>query len=151
MATRALIKFYDEGKSEKPRAVIYRSMNGYPEELGRDLITFVEEIRENALDFRFPGFDDAPTLAARWIVYDSIRYIKYDALLDKRNLGISKPKKHYLSWADVAIVDDKSDYGAEFQYKVICDGKPTLLLGDKKLEKIVEKKESKKGEWFFSP
>lgn len=51
MSTRALIEFYDV-EQEKPTAVVYRHHDGNPEELGRDLLGFVEEIRNNFNDKR---------------------------------------------------------------------------------------------------
>jgi hypothetical protein len=172
MSTRALIEFYDLEK-EKPTAVVYRHHDGDPGELGRDLLGFIDEIRDNFNDvggmrLGLSQLDDASSLATRWIVYDAIRQLKHSE--DYRKFSLEEIPKlpnvhkmgmddetfkkyleqqsidnrdflhqdHYLGFTGIGILRDPADRtDIEYNYRVICDGNPTILCGDKKLEEMV--------------
>jgi len=78
MGTNAIISFFSEDE-DKPRSIIYRHLDGYPEGVGIDLLAFIDEIRKNYFHINSDCFDDPSYLAAKWIVYDAVRQQKYDA------------------------------------------------------------------------
>src|SRR3989344_5815624 len=78
MSTNAIISFFSEDE-DKPRSIIYRHADGYPEGVGIDLLVFINEIRKNYFHINSDCFDDPSYLAAKWVVYDAVRQQKYDA------------------------------------------------------------------------
>lgn len=111
MSTRATIHF-TYAKGQKPEAIIYRHSDGYPEGLGEDLHSFIEEVKKNVQDTRFT---DPSYLAAKWVVWDASRHTEY-----------ANGPKHPLNFLGVGVVqEDPGDI--EFRYTVICDGTMTVI------------------------
>ena len=65
MGTRATFHFRDhEGRTT---AIIYRGMDGYPEEAGVDLLGFLDDVKSHAPND--PRFGHPQVLAARYVVW----------------------------------------------------------------------------------
>lgn len=121
MSTRATIHFL-QGGSAKPRAIVYRHGDGYPEPpgLGQDLQRFIAEPKANVSDTRFA---DASYLAAKWVVWDAKRQAEAGHGLDGTAAWKSKyyGEYHYLNFLSVGIMDaDPGDI--DYRYKVVCSG-----------------------------
>ena len=109
MSTRATVHFQQGGQTE---AIVYRHGDGYPDGLGKDLEGFLDELVAKVEDTRF---DDPPYLAAKWIVWDAIKY---------GNRG-----GNFLNFLGVGIVlTDPGDI--EYRYLVECDtaDRPTIKV-----------------------
>lgn len=108
MSTRATVHFLYEEK-DNPLAIIYRHCDGYPDGLGEDLKTFLEEVKNNVEDNRF---SDPNYLAAKFVVWQANRYS------NKSYSG----KKHYLNFLSIGVmIKDPGDI--EYRYKIICNPK----------------------------
>jgi len=64
MSTQATVHFQENGKTE---AIIYRHTDGYPEGLGEDLQTFLNEVNK----LKDKRFDDPSYLAAKFVVWQA--------------------------------------------------------------------------------
>jgi hypothetical protein len=105
MSTRACVHFC-ENEDSKADAIIYRHSDGYPDGLGKDLQSFLKAVKKNVEDTRF---DDAEYLAAKFVVWQAKRYMKF-----------ATGKKHYLNFISLGIAN--KDHGdIEYRYKVICN------------------------------
>lgn len=117
MSTRATIHFTNSPGVE-PVAIIYRHCDGYPDGLGEDLKTFIEEVKNQTSDTRF---NDPAYLAAKWVVWDANQMV--DSGYGKNGWKEGEPKM--LDFLSVGIVNEDPD-DIEYRYIVICDGKPTI-------------------------
>ena len=69
MGTRAVICFWED---DELFAQVFRSGDGYPSYLGRELEEFLHsQLEERPYDTRF---DDMGILAARWVLHDMTHY-----------------------------------------------------------------------------
>jgi hypothetical protein len=101
MSTRASIHF--QGNDGKTNAIIYRHHDGYPKGLGKDLKIFLQEVKRQCKDTRF---DDPSYLAAKFIVWQSVKYAED---------SISKP----LNFLGIGIcIKDPGDI--EYKYLIKC-------------------------------
>lgn len=126
MSTRATIHFEDaHGRTE---AIVYRHGDGYPEGLGKDLETFVKEIRENVSDTRF---NSPMHLSGRWIVFDAAKNREqmdniYRSMAEHDGKPLPQPC-HMLDFLSIgAVVEDPGDI--DYRYHVRCDGNPTITV-----------------------
>ena len=106
MSTRANIHFCRDKKTTD--AIIYRHADGYPEGLGEDLETFLQDIKDNVQDTRF---NDPNYLAAKFVVWQAQRYTTDEHPLDFLGIGI--------------MLEDAGDI--EYRYKVICNSSNSEL------------------------
>ena len=112
MSTRATVHFCWDEKTTG--AIVYRHCDGYPDGLGKDLKTFLKEVKDNVQDTRF---NDPHYLAAKFVVWQAGKYAK----------------KHPLDFLSIGIMlEDAGDI--EYKYSVICDG------SNNKLPKIITEK-----------
>lgn len=76
----------------------------------------------------------------------------YKKWAEKRSLDERKwaHRDHYLGFTGIGILHEYSDRtDIEYHYRVVCDGNPTILCGDKKLEDMVEPKKVEGGLLLF--
>lgn len=148
MTVSALIDFFGSG-DKKPTATIYRFDDGQPENLGRDLVSFVAEVRTHVKDKRFT---DPDYLASRWIVYEALRYHAESVAIEDNP---KKFQRHYLDFLGCSIMSSEEDSEqVQFRYHVICDGKPTLLCVRPNridLAKTILPRTFPLHTWMFSP
>jgi len=106
MSTRATVHFGSQNADGKftKQAIVYRHHDGYPAGLGKDLKTFLEEVKKTCPDTRFY---DPCYLAAKFVVWQADQYANKDNKLDFLSLGV--------------CLEDPSDI--EYRYLVICDFK----------------------------
>lgn len=95
MGTRSLTKFYGNGKSKKPFAVMYRQMDGYPEGHGKELAAFLAKLgRVNGIsDFKAPIANGIHCLAAQVV-------------------------EHFKDGVGSIYLMDAGDHGQDFEYEV---------------------------------
>jgi hypothetical protein len=57
---------------------------------------------------------------------------------------------HYLGFSGIGILRESSDRtDIDYNYKVVCDGTPTILCGRRKLEKMVKPRKVEGGLFLF--
>ena len=120
MSTRSTAHFVDK-LGYPPTAIVYRHSDGYPTGAGKDILSFIEDVRQNASDQRF---DDPSYLAAKYVVWLADTFaVKYDP-----NTGDWTPA-HPLDFISVGILDtDPGDI--EYRYTIVCNGVPDVYGDD---------------------
>ena len=118
MSTRATFHFVDPEWPTSPQAIVYRHMDGNPEEAGAQLLAFVDRV-DRLKDKRF---DDPSLLAARYVAFLGEHYaFHYDDKFRK------VPNEDYLDFISVGILtEDPGDIA--YRYTIVCDGKPTITV-----------------------
>lgn len=120
MSTRATIHFTRGGETD---AIIYRHGDGYPDGLGEDLKTFLNEVAKLP-DNRF---NDPAYLAAKWVVWDAAQMAKSH---DEVVKSFGRESHGPLDFLSVGILmKDPGDI--EYRWTVDCGkhdktGKPTV-------------------------
>lgn len=106
MSTRATIHFMSKGQT---KAIIYRHNDGYPDGLGKDINTFLNEVSK----LKDTRFNDPSYLAAKWVVWDSKHYSS--VIWDSKHY--SKDPLDFLSVG--VVLYDPPDI--EYCYGIHCD------------------------------
>jgi hypothetical protein len=118
--TRAVVKF---SYGTEVVARIYIHSDGAPETLGAGLNTFLKLLKANVKD---PRLDDAPYLAAKFVVYMAAIHNEYAQWRDNT--------AHPLEFLSVGIVSEVGD-DVQYIYTVDCDkmvkGFPTVTCVDR--------------------
>jgi hypothetical protein len=127
MSTRATIHFLQKGE-ETPTAIVYRHSDGGPKGLGKRLHSFIEILERDVADMRF---DDAGTLAARWVVYDMygnalMQHLRTVENPDRINVFCDS-LENLLGAPGVAIVG-KDPPNIDYRYFVICSEKAAPVI-----------------------
>lgn len=91
MSTRAIINVYSNDKSLEARA--YSHSDGYPDGLGKALVSFVEGIAKNYEKSFGTRFDDPNYLAARLLVYLSSEFYNHTNYATMLSLGVLPTNK----------------------------------------------------------
>jgi len=116
MSTRSTTHFYYAGQ-DKPKAIVYRHPDGYPEGAGADLLKFIDECKA----LHDPRFGDPSYLAAKYVVFLADIF-NYAYSLGPEGYGKKRPASR-LEFLSVGVVmEDPGDI--EYRYVVTCDGLP---------------------------
>ena len=119
MSTHAMVNFCEYNEVI---AKLYVHFDGYPSGLGKDLIQFFNDVKNNVKDTRF---SDPSYLASKFIIWQAIQDMKIKQYQEPSYLNVSGP--------GIIVKDDTS---VDFVYNIDCskfdsnDGFPLVKVAN---------------------
>ena len=124
MSTRSTTHFRDTPDGEST-AIIYRHSDGYPSGAGADLLTFIEQVKEQCEGTSYgTRFNDSSYLAAKYVAFLTNDFAKHSAY-NYETGEQGEPK--LLNFGSVGILN-QDPMDIEYRYIVVCDGSPTIYV-----------------------